>query len=106
MFHVSLLWKADVDPAQIVPQAPVKVKEDLTLEVRPTKILDRGVKELWNKRIVIVRILWWSAQIEEETWERESGMKKKYPELFELPSMEHETSLNFEDEIYIKRRRM
>jgi len=33
-------------------------------------------------------------------------MKKKYPELFELPSMEHETSLNFEDEIYIKRRRM
>ena len=35
-----------MDPAQIVPQAPVKVKEDLTLEVRPTKILDRGVKEL------------------------------------------------------------
>ena len=33
-------------------------------------------------------------------------MKKKYPELFELPGMERETSLNFKDEIYIKRRRM
>ena len=46
MFHVSLLQKADVDPARIVPQAPIEVKEDLTLEVRPTKILDQGVKEL------------------------------------------------------------
>jgi hypothetical protein len=106
VFHVFLLQKADVDPARIVPQAPIEVKEDLTLEVRPTKILDQGVKELWNKRIVIIRILWRSAQIEEETWERESKMKKKYPELFELPGMERETSLNFKDEIYIKRRRM
>ena len=58
MFHVSLLRKADVDPTRILAQVPVKVKEDLTFELRSTRILDRGVKELWSKRISIVRILW------------------------------------------------
>jgi hypothetical protein len=42
VFHVSLLRKADVDPARILPQVPVEVKEDLTLELRPIRILDPG----------------------------------------------------------------
>jgi hypothetical protein len=46
-----------VDPTRVLPQVPVEVKEDLMLEVRPTKILDHGVKELWNKRIPIIIIL-------------------------------------------------
>jgi hypothetical protein len=50
------------------------------------------VKELRSKKIPIVRILWRNAQIEEETWEREVEMRKKYPNLFELPGMEYETS--------------
>jgi hypothetical protein len=50
------------------------------------------VKELQNKKIPIIRILWWNAQIEEETLERESEMRKKYPNLFELLGMDHETS--------------
>ena len=58
MFHVSLLRKADVDLARILPQVPVEVKEDLTLELRPIRILDREVKELRNKKIPIIRILW------------------------------------------------
>jgi hypothetical protein len=29
-----------------------------------------------------VRVLWRSSQIEEETWERESDMKAKFPCLF------------------------
>jgi hypothetical protein len=81
-----------VDLTWILPQVSVEVKEDLTLELRPIKILDQGVKTLWNKKILIVKILWWSVQIEEETWERESKTKKKYPELFELLGMEYETS--------------
>jgi len=89
VFHVSLLRKADVDPARILPQ--VEVKEDLTLELRPIRILDQEVKELRSKKIPIVRILWRNAQIEEETWEREAEMRKKYPNLFELPGMEYET---------------
>jgi len=92
VFHVSLLWKADMDPTWVLPQVPVEIKEDLTLEVRPVKILDQGVKELQNKSIPIIRILWRNIQIEEETWEREFEMNKKYPELFELQGMEYKTS--------------
>jgi hypothetical protein len=58
VFHVSLLRKADVDHAQILPQVPIEVKEDLTLELRPIRILDQEVKELRSKKIPIVRILW------------------------------------------------
>ena len=88
VFHVSLLRKADVDPARILPQVLVEVKEDLTLELRPIRMLDQEVKELRSKKIPIVKILWWNAHIEEETWEREAEMRKKYPNLFE----QYETS--------------
>ena len=67
MFYVSLLRKDDVNPAQILPQVSVEDKEDITLELRPTRILDYEVKELRNKMIPIIRILWWNAKIEEET---------------------------------------
>jgi len=92
VFHISLLRKADVDPARILPRVLVEVKEDLTLKLRPIRILDREVKELRRKKIPIVRILWRNAQIEEQTWEREAEMRKKYLKLFELPGMEYETS--------------
>ena len=58
MFYVSLLRKDDVNPAQILPQVSVEDKEDITLELRPTRILDYEVKELRNKMIPIIRILW------------------------------------------------
>jgi hypothetical protein len=51
------------------------------------------VKELQNKKILIVRILWQSTQIEEETWEKESKMRKKYPKLFEQSGMKCEAFL-------------
>ena len=92
LFHVSLLRKANVDPAQILPQVPVEVKEDLTLELRPIRILDQEVKELQRKTIPIIIILWRNAQIEEETWDREVEMSKRYPNLIELPDMDYETS--------------
>jgi len=75
VFHVSLLRKADVDPSRVLPQVPVEVKKDLTLEVRTIKILDSGEKELRNKKVLIIRVLWRNSQIEEETWERESEMR-------------------------------
>jgi hypothetical protein len=58
VFHVSLLRKADVDPSRVLPQVPMEVKEDLTLEVRSIKILDWGEKELHNKKVPIIKVLW------------------------------------------------
>ena len=47
----------------------------------------------------LVKVLWRNSQIEEETWERESEMMKKYPGLFSYIGM----NLNFEDEIFFRR---
>ena len=46
VFHVSMLRKAKIDPTPLLPQVPIKIEEDLTLEVKPIKILDCGEKEL------------------------------------------------------------
>ena len=52
------------------------------MEVKPIKILDRDVKILRNKRVPLVRVLWRSSQIEEETWEKEFEIKNKNSHLF------------------------
>ena len=51
------------------------------------KILKCDEKELWSKKILILRVMWRSSQIKEETWKRESKIWKKYPNLFLDPSM-------------------
>ena len=96
VFHVSMLRKANLDPTRILPQIPMEVREDLTIEVQPVQIMDRSIKELRNKKVPLVKVLWRNSQIEEETWERESEMMKNYPGLFSYIGM----NLNFEDEIF------
>ncbi|XP_062093828.1 uncharacterized protein LOC133799853 [Humulus lupulus] len=61
---------------------PIEVEQDLTYAEKPVKILDRKEKELRNKKISLVKVLWRSSNIEEMTWEREDEMRSKYPELF------------------------
>ena len=39
---MSLLRKVEIDPSRF----PIEIKEDLTLEVKPMKILDQSEKEL------------------------------------------------------------
>ena len=92
VFHVSLLQKADIDPLRVLPQVPVEIKEDLTLEVRPIKILEWGEKELRNKKVPILRVLWRSSQNEEETWEKESEVRRKFRDLL----INSGTSLKFQ----------
>ena len=74
----------------------MEVREDLTMEVKPVQIMDRSINELQNKKVSLIKVLWRNSQIEEETWERESEMMKKYPGLFSYIGM----NLNFEDGIY------
>ncbi|KAA3483955.1 receptor-like protein kinase [Gossypium australe] len=45
-------------------------------------ILAREIKELRNKRIALVKVLWQRHGIEEATWEPEDAMRKQYPNLF------------------------
>ena len=46
------------------------------------QLLDRKVKELRNKQIPLVKILWKNHGVKEATWEVEEEMQRKYPELF------------------------
>jgi hypothetical protein len=51
----------------VLPQVPIKIEEDLTLKVKLVKILDRSEKKLRSKKIPLVKVLWRSSQIMEET---------------------------------------
>ena len=67
IFHVSLLKKYHPDPTHILPPEDIKVDESLTYEERPIQVLDRKVKELRNKQISLVKILWKHHEVEEAT---------------------------------------
>ena len=54
----------------------------MSYEEQPVEILDRKEKELRNKKIPLVKVLWRNHEVEEATWEREEEMKTKYPQLF------------------------
>jgi hypothetical protein len=94
-FHVSLLRKAEVDLSRLLPQIPLKIDGNLILKMKPVNVLDYNVKELRNKTILIIKVLWRNSQIEEVTWKKESQMRQKHPELF----LDSVTSFNFENKI-------
>ena len=83
VFHVSQLRKYVFDPKHIVHQEEMVLRPDLSYEEKPEAILDRKVKELRNKSVVTVKVLWKHHGYEEATWELEDKMKEKYPEFFE-----------------------
>ena len=83
VFHVSLLRKYVADPSHVLNYEPLELSQDLTYMEKPVQILDREEKELRNKKIPLVRVLWRNSKIEESTWEREDEMRSIYPELFQ-----------------------
>ena len=67
IFHVSMLRKYVSDPSHVLGAPPVELNKDLSFEVQPVDIIDQGMKELRNKIILMVKILWRSDTIEETT---------------------------------------
>lgn len=52
VFHVSVLCKEEIDTSCIIPSMPIEIREDLTVEMKPIKILDQSFKELRSKIFV------------------------------------------------------
>jgi hypothetical protein len=50
-----------VDPSRVLPQVSLEIKQDLTMEMKPIRVLDRSEKKLRNKRIPIIKVLWRNA---------------------------------------------
>ena len=67
VFHVSILRKYVSDPSYVLDAPPFELNEDLTFKVQPMGIVDQKIKELRNKAIPMVKVLWKSDTIEETT---------------------------------------
>ena len=83
VFHVSILRKYIPDPSHVLEALPIELKEDLSFEVQPIAIVDQEMKQLRNKVIPIIKVLWRSETIEEMTWETEAFMRNHYSYLFD-----------------------
>ncbi|XP_077249146.1 uncharacterized protein LOC143888585 [Tasmannia lanceolata] len=82
VFHVSMLRKYVPDPSHVIPQAPLRLREDLTYDERPEKIVDRKDKGLRRRTILYVKVKWSNHSEREATWELKEEMREKYPHLF------------------------
>ncbi|VFQ72941.1 unnamed protein product [Cuscuta campestris] len=70
------------DPSHILPERTVALDESLSYEEEPVQILGREVKELRNKFVPLVKVLWRNHSTEEATWETEESKRTQYPHLF------------------------
>ena len=71
VFHVSMLRRYQSDPSHVVSSETIELRPDLIYEEEPVEILAREVKELLNKNILLVKVLWRNHKTEEATWESE-----------------------------------
>ena len=81
VFHVSQLQRYISDPSHVIEPDVIQLRNDLSFEVSPAKIVDRKAKQLRNKEIQLVKVVW-DQKTGDATWELEEKMKIQYPELF------------------------
>ncbi|XP_069149347.1 uncharacterized protein [Solanum lycopersicum] len=83
VFHVSMLWKYIPDESHVLSLDSVELGPDLTFEEEPIAIFERQVRKLRTKEIASVKVQWKHRSVGEATWETESDMHARYPQLFE-----------------------
>jgi hypothetical protein len=82
VFYVSMLRKYFRDPERQITLEPVTIEQDLTFEAHPVRILEVADRVMRRRTLKFVKILWMNQTEREATWELESRMREKYPELF------------------------
>jgi hypothetical protein len=70
-------------PEEQIPLEELTVKEDLTYEEFPIKILETAERVTRSRNIKMCKVQWNRYSEAEATWEREDELKKSYPQLFE-----------------------
>ena len=99
VFHVFMLRRYRSDESHILLMQEVQVNQDYSYDEEPKAILAREVKQLRNKQVPLVKVLWKHYGMEETTWESEATMRTQYPHLFY-------SSINFKDEILVRGREL
>ena len=87
VFHVSMLRKYIPDESHVLSLDSVELGPDLAFEEEPIAILDRQIQKLRTKEIASVKVQWKHQSVGEATWETESDMRARYPQLFEVPGI-------------------
>ena len=82
VFHISQLKKYHHDDQRILQPEILELEEDLSYEEKPVRILDTKERRTRNKVVKLVKVLWTKHEQESATWEVESDMRKRYPEVF------------------------
>ena len=62
-----MLKKYISDPSHVLKASPIELRKDLSFEVQPVGIINQRMKELRNKVIPMVKVLWISDRIGEMT---------------------------------------
>ena len=83
VFYVSMLRRYRSDLSHVVSLETIELRSDLSYEEEPVEILAHEVKELRNKKIPLIKVLWRNHKTEEATWESEETMWQQYPQLFD-----------------------
>jgi hypothetical protein len=68
----------------VINDKSIELTTDLNYDEQPIKILEFGEKELRNKKISLVKVLWNNRPGPNATWETESEMRRVYTYLFEM----------------------
>ncbi|GJV22085.1 putative reverse transcriptase domain-containing protein [Tanacetum coccineum] len=74
--------KCLTDASLHVPLDEIKVDKTLCFVEEPVKIMDREIRKLKRRKIVLVIVRWNLKRGLEFTWEHEDQMRSKYPQLF------------------------
>ncbi|XP_024195748.1 uncharacterized protein LOC112198885 [Rosa chinensis] len=82
VFHVSMLRKYIRDETHVIDHRAIEVNPDVTFVVEPVRILDRSTERLRRKEVDLAKILWSHHDEGDASWELESDMKSRYPQLF------------------------
>jgi hypothetical protein len=86
VFYFSQLKKCLCVPEEQIPMEDLDVKEDLSYQKYPIKILETSERVTRNKRIKMCKVQWSHHTKEEATWDREEGLKAEFPSFFSDPS--------------------
>ncbi|GJT80813.1 hypothetical protein Tco_1055155 [Tanacetum coccineum] len=74
--------KCLADASLHVPLDEIKVDKTLRFVEKPVEIMDREIRKLKRRKVVLVKVRWNSKRGPEFTWEHEDQMRIKYPQLF------------------------
>ncbi|XP_074322832.1 uncharacterized protein LOC141659806 [Apium graveolens] len=82
VFHVSMLRRYCSDPTHVLKDPEIEIYENASYVEKPVEITGQKIKQLRNREIPLVKVLWRNHSREEATWETEESMRRQYPYIF------------------------